>query len=110
VLFDLACASDINPYTRGDTAVFTKTKITICVAIVVGAASAGFAKDQNSRRDRAEGAVQSNGRLHSFAQGPADRQTNCWVPEADQGGEYGADTRGIGHWGSCREKGAVRSK
>jgi len=90
--------------------VFTKTKIALCVAIVVGATSTGFAKDQTARRARAEASAQSNGWLHSRAQAPADRQGNCWVPQADQSDEYGADTRGLGHWGSCNEKGAVRSR
>ena len=92
---------------------FTKTKIVICVAIVVGAASAGFAKDKNVRRDRAEFSTQQNGRLQAFGQAPGagQAQGRCWVPTPDQNDdEYGADTRGLGYWGSCGEKGAVRSK
>jgi hypothetical protein len=41
---------------------FTKTKIAICAAVVVCAASASFAKDQNAGRNGAEVA------RHSFGQ------------------------------------------
>lgn len=86
-----------------------KTKIAICIAIVVGAASTSFAKDQNARRDRAEAVVETNG--HSFGQARVVGQGRCWVPTRDQNDdEYGADTRGLGYWGSCREKGAVPTK
>ena len=89
---------------------FTKTKIAICVAVLVGAASTGFAKDQNARRARAEVTTESNGLIHSFGQAQIHGQGRCWVPTRDQGDEYGADTRGVGYWGSCSEQGAVRSK
>ena len=45
----------------------TKTKIAICVAVVVCAASAGFAKDQNAGRNGAEVAGNSSA-LRSFGQ------------------------------------------
>ena len=45
----------------------TKTKIAICAAVVVCAASAGFAKDQNAGRNGAEFAADASGR-HAFAQ------------------------------------------
>jgi hypothetical protein len=89
--------------------VFNMTKIAICVAVVVGSASAGFAKDQNARRARAEAVVETND--HSFSQARVAGQGRCWVPTRDQNDdEYGADTRGLGYWGFCREKGAVPSK
>jgi len=40
--------------------VFIKTKIAICVAVVVGAASAAVAKEQNTRPDQAEAASASS--------------------------------------------------
>jgi hypothetical protein len=40
--------------------VFINTKIAICVAVVIGAASAAVAKDQNTRRDQAEAASASS--------------------------------------------------
>jgi hypothetical protein len=46
--------------------VFTKTKIAICVAVVVCSASAGFAKDQNAGRNGADVAAASG--WHSFGQ------------------------------------------
>jgi hypothetical protein len=89
---------------------FTKTKIAICLAIIVGVAPASFAKDQHSPRTRAQAAVDASGQ-HALAQTPVVRQGQCWVPTRDQNDdEYGADTRGLGHWGSCGEKGAVPSK
>jgi hypothetical protein len=88
----------------------TKTKIAICVAVLISAASTGFAKDQNARRAHAEVTTESNGPIHSFVQAQFRRQGRCWVPTRDQGDEYGADTRGVGYWGSCSEQGAVRSK
>ena len=45
----------------------TKTKIAICVAVVTCGATAGFAKDQNVRRNGIESGADSNGR-HSFGQ------------------------------------------
>ena len=45
---------------------FTKTKIAICVATVVCAASAGFAKDQSSGRNGVEFGADSRC-LHSFS-------------------------------------------
>ena len=88
---------------------YTKTKIAICVAIAVSAASAGFAKDQNSRRDQVR-AAQKTDQLRSFGQANGRGQGNCWVPTRDQNDESDADTRGLGYWGSCSEKGAVPSK
>jgi hypothetical protein len=88
---------------------FNKTKIATCVAIFIGATSAGFAKDQYTHRDPVR-AAQKSDQSYSFAQAPGQRRGNCWVPTRDDGDEYGADTRGLGYWGSCSEKGAVPSK
>ena len=89
---------------------FTKTKIAICVAVLIGAASTGFAKDQDVRRARAEATTESNGPIHSFGQAQIRGQGRCWVPTRDQEGEYGGDSRGLGYWGSCNERGAVPFK
>jgi hypothetical protein len=90
--------------------VLTKTKIAICVAMVVGATTAGFAKDRNAPPDRAHAAANSSSR-HALGQAPIVQPGKCWVPARDQSDdEYGADTRGLGYWGSCGEKGAVPSK
>ena len=68
-----------------------------------------FREGSNARRDRAEAVVETNG--HSFGQARVVGQGMCWVPSRDQNDdEYGADTRGLGYWGSCREKGAVPTK
>jgi hypothetical protein len=89
--------------------VFNKTKIAISVAILIGTASAGFAKDQYTQKDQVR-ASQKSDQFYSFAQTPGKRQGNCWVPARDDSDEYGADTRGLGYWGSCSEKGAVPTK
>ena len=87
---------------------FTMTKIAICVALVVGSASVAFAKEPSPRRARAEAVVGTKD--HSFGRAGIVDQGRCWVPQRDDGDEYGADTRGLGYWGSCSEKGAVPSK
>ena len=46
---------------------FTKTKIAVCAAVVVCAASAGFAKDHNAGRNAAEVAANSSN-WHAFGQ------------------------------------------
>ena len=89
---------------------FTKTKIAICVVIIAGTASAAFAMDQNAQRARAEAATQADGPLHSFGQEQIRGQGRCWVAARDQDGEYSGDSRGLGYWGSCSEKGAVPFK
>jgi hypothetical protein len=89
--------------------VFNKTKIAMCVAILIGTASAGLAKDQYTQKDQVR-ASQKSDRSYSFAQAPGKRQGKCWVPTPDDSGDYGADSRGLGYWGSCSEKGAVPSR
>jgi hypothetical protein len=88
--------------------VFNKAKIAICVAIVVGAASAGFAKDQDTRK--AHAAAPKADQSYSLAQSPYRKPGSCWVPMPDENDEGYADSRGLGYWGSCSEKGAVPSR
>ena len=88
----------------------TRTRIAICIAMIVGVAPASFAKDQNARRDQARASAQQSDQFHAFGQAGRGRSGQCWVPTRDDSDEYGADTRGLGYWGSCREKGAVPTK
>ena len=93
-----------------------KTTIAISIAMMVGAISPGLSKDQKARRDQSGAALQQSDRFHSFGQSAlfgqagVGRQGKCWVPTRDDSDEYGADTRGLGYWGSCNEKGAVPTK
>jgi hypothetical protein len=54
--------------------------------------------------------MQNSNAFSAFAQGAGRTQGNCWVPTRDISDEYGADTRGLGHWGSCGERGAVPTR
>jgi len=94
----------------------SKTTIAISIAMIVSAISPSFPKGQKVRRDQSAAAVQQSDRFRSsgqtdlFRQGGVGRQGKCWVPTRDDSDEYGADTRGLGYWGSCKEKGAVPTK
>jgi hypothetical protein len=85
----------------------------ISFAMLVGTVSPGFSKDQNARRDQAV-AGQPADRFHPLYQSgvfaSGRRSGQCWVPARDDSDDYGADTRGLGYWGSCKEKGAVPTK
>jgi hypothetical protein len=86
--------------------VFRTIKVTLCVAILIGAASTGFAYDRHMHKNQIM-AAQKNGWLSSFAQVPAGAQGNCWIPARS---EWDADDRGLGYWGSCSDKRAVPSR
>ena len=95
---------------------WSKTKIAMCAVVVIGAtsvgASAGIAKTHNPRT-RQPGEEQIVNSFNSFAQhsltrAPARSRSTCWVPMGDDNDDYGEDTRGLGYWGSCNEKGSVR--
>jgi hypothetical protein len=79
-------------------------KATICVALLIASAWSAFAVDQTTLMEQTRGSRLFSG----FAQGVGEG-SNCWMPTADQS-EYGADTRGLRHRGSCGETGAVLPK
>jgi hypothetical protein len=86
--------------------VFKTIKTTLCVAVLMSAASAGFAYDRHMQKEQVR-AAQKNGRLSSFAEVPAGRQGSCWIPARS---EWDADDQGLGYWGSCSNKRAVPSR
>jgi hypothetical protein len=86
------------------------TRVAISLALVISAAPAALAKNHNPRQDRAEVTGTWTNRYQSFATAKFAGRGQCWVPERDMGDEFDSDTRGLGHWGSCNEKGAVPMK
>jgi hypothetical protein len=88
--------------------VFKTIKVALCVAVLMGTASAGFAYDRHTHKGQVR-AAQKSGRLSSFAQIPAGGQGHCWIPaRAEWDGDN--DDRGLGYWGSCGDKRAVPSR
>ena len=89
---------------------FTLAKTAMCVAIAVGVASAIGSAAVASKREQAGVTFRSDQHVYPFGRAPIRQRSACWVPTRDDSGEYGADTRGLGYWGSCSEKGAVPFK
>jgi hypothetical protein len=90
--------------------VFKLTKTAMCIGIMAAVASVAAAGPAASKRHPNGMSSRDSRALSSFGQAQALQQGRCWVPTRDDTGEYGGDSRGLGYWGSCSEKGAVPFK
>jgi hypothetical protein len=73
----------------------TRTKIALCIAIVLGSTSATLAQSAN-RQPTTYARAPSQARQGSHA-------GDCWVPARGGAGLWREDSRGFGYWGSCSE-------